>query len=119
MSFTMDLYTPQYNEAQKSASSLNSYNNIITNWFETIDEQVVTINCAQCIVSYNASQQTYVLHIPRSTKVLWGFNSTTKKHIESGINMSLKETSMPIPNSNTSWDLVVKLHVAPLMHNAH
>jgi hypothetical protein len=33
--------------------------------------------------------------------------------------MSLRETSMLTPNSSTSNDLVVKLHVASLMYNAH
>jgi hypothetical protein len=33
--------------------------------------------------------------------------------------VSLRETSMLTQNSNTSNDLVVKLHVASLMHNAH
>jgi hypothetical protein len=46
MSLTMDLYLTQYNEAQKSAFrfSLCSYNNITTNQFETIDQQVVNTN---------------------------------------------------------------------------
>jgi hypothetical protein len=35
------------------------------------------------------------------------------------VNTSLKETSMSTPNSNTSNNLVVKLSVALLMHNAH
>jgi hypothetical protein len=35
------------------------------------------------------------------------------------IDTSLRETSMPTPNSNTSNNLVVKLSVALLMHNAH
>jgi hypothetical protein len=53
------------------------------------------------------------------------FNSTTKKHIRFDtrriplIDVSLRETSMLTPNSNTSNDLVIKLHVASLMHNAH
>jgi len=70
MSLTMDLYLTLYNEAQKNAFrfSLCSYNNITTNQFETIDQQVVNTNTAQCIVSYNASQQTYVLHITMKHK---------------------------------------------------
>jgi hypothetical protein len=55
----MDLYFKEYNEAQKNAFRflLNTFNNnITTNQRETIDQQIVTTNYAQCIVSYNASQ---------------------------------------------------------------
>jgi hypothetical protein len=59
MNLTMDLYFKEYNEAQKNAFRflLNTFNNnITTNQRETIDQQIVTTNYAQCIVSYNASQ---------------------------------------------------------------
>jgi hypothetical protein len=67
-----------------------------------------------CPTHHNEAQKCLEPSIPQQ-----------KKHIRFDTrnipltDLSLRETSMLTPNSNSSNDLVVKLHVASLMHNAH
>lgn len=107
---TMDLCPSHYNETQKCLEA-------------SIPQQKNTLGLAQEIFSLPVQAWKKLqcwLQMP------WGFNSTTKTHIGFGTRnipltgASLRETSMMIPDPNTSYNLdAVKLQVALLMHNAH